>query len=163
MDYPVQANRWRTRALLFAAIATLELLALVGLGSLAAGRLLAGEVETVARERALPAKRHTPAPTSPKRPLLERSETSVVVLNGNGISGAAGEAAGRLRALTYVVAGAGNAPNTDYAKTIVEYRAGYEREAQRLAADVGVKLVGPLDGLRARDLMGAHVALVLGH
>ena len=33
MDYPVQANRWRTRALLFAAIATLELLALLAVGS----------------------------------------------------------------------------------------------------------------------------------
>lgn len=163
MDYPVQANRWRTRALLFAAIATLELLALVGVGSLAAARVLAGEVETVARARELPAtKRVTPAATSPKRPVLERSETSVVVLNGNGISGAAGEAAGRLRTLTYVVAGAGNAPRTDYAKTIVEYRAGYEREARRLAADVGVKLVGPLDGLHEPDLMGAHLALVLG-
>ena len=163
VDFPVQANRWKTRALLFAAIATLELLALVGVGAYAAARLLAGEVETVARARELPAtKRDTPAPTSPKRPLLERSDTSVVVLNGNGISGAAGEAAGRLRTLTYVVAGAGNAPRTDYAKTIVEYRAGYEREARRLAADVGVKLVGPLDGLRAKDLMGAHVALVLG-
>lgn len=162
MDYPVQANRWRTRALLFAAIATLELLALVGLGSLAAARLLSGEVETVVRARELPTRPETPAPTSPKRPVLERAETSVVVLNGNGISGAAGEAAGRLRTLTYVVAGAGNAPRTDYAKTIVEYRAGYEREAKRLAADVGVKLVGPLDGLREPDLMGAHVALVLG-
>ena len=164
MDYPLQPNRWKTRALLFAAIATLELLALVGLGSMAAARVLAGEVETVARAReTLPTTRDTPAPTSPKRPLLERTETSVVVLNGNGISGAASEAAGRLRTLTYVVAGAGNAPRTDYAKTIVEYRAGYEREAKRLAADVGVKLVGPLDGLRAKDLMGAHVALVLGH
>ena len=91
------------------------------------------------------------------------SQVSVEVLNGNGIAGAAGEAAGRLRALTYVVAGATNAPRTDYAKTIVEYRPGYEREARRLAADVGVKLVGPLDGLRAKDLMGAHVALVLGN
>lgn len=161
MDYPLQTNRWRTRALLFAAIATIELLALVGVGSIAAARLLAGEVETAARERELPT-RHTPKPTAPDRPVLERTETSVVVLNGNGISGAAGEAAGRLRTLTYVVAGAGNAPRTDYAKTIVEYRAGYEREAKRLAADVGVKLVGPLDGLRAKDLMGAHVALVLG-
>ena len=164
MDYPVQPNRWRTRALLFAAIATLELIALVGIGSVVVARLLAGEVETVVRARELPAtKRETPAPTSPKRPVLDRAATSVVVLNGNGIAGAAGQAAGRLRTLTYVVAGAGNAPRTDYAKTIVEYRAGYEREARRLAADVGVKLVGPLDGLRAKDLMGAHVALVLGH
>ena len=53
-------------------------------------------------------------------------------------------------------------PFTDYAKTIVEYRAGYPREAQRLAADVGVTLVGPLDGLREPDVVGAHVALVLG-
>ena len=164
MEYPVQANRWRTRALLFAAIATLELLALLAVGSVVVAGLLAGEVETVVRARELPAtKRETPAPTSPKRPLLERAETSVVVLNGNGVAGAAGAAAGRLRTLTYVVAGATNAPRTDYAKTIVENRPGYEREAKRLAADVGVKLVGPLDGLRAKDLMGAHVALVLGH
>jgi hypothetical protein len=163
VDYPVQANRWRTRALLFAAIATLELFALIGVGSIVAARLLAGEVETAARERELPT-RHTPtpAPTSPKRPVLERAETSVVVLNGNGVAGAAGAEATRLRTLTYVVAGAGNAPRTDYTKTIVEYRAGYRREAQRLAADVHVKLVGPLDGLREPDLMGAHVALVLG-
>jgi hypothetical protein len=161
VDYPVRSDRWRSRALLFAAIATLELLALVGLGSIAAGRLLSGQVETVARAREQPV-RHTLAPTSTDRPLIESADTSVVVLNGNGIAGAAGEAAGRLRELTYVVAGAGNAPRTDYTKSIVEYRAGFEREARRLAADVGVKLVGPLDGLREADLMGAHVALVLG-
>ena len=72
MDYPVQTNRWRTRALLFAAIATLELLALVGVGSVVVARLLAGEVETAARARELPAtKRETPAATSPKRPVLD--------------------------------------------------------------------------------------------
>jgi monoamine oxidase len=32
----------------------------------------------------------------------------------------------------------------------------------RLAKEVGVKVVGPLDGLRAADLMGAHLAVVLG-
>ncbi len=162
MDYPLQTtNRWRTRALVLAAVAVLELLVLVSLGVFAAGRVLASEVATVARAHELPV-RETPAPTAPDRPLLERSETSVVVLNGNGISGAAADGATRVRALTYVVSGAGNAPRSDYAKTMVMYREGYEREAQRFAADLKVKVVGPLDGLRAKDLMGAHLALVLG-
>ncbi len=42
------------------------------------------------------------------------------------------------------------------------YRKGYQPEANRLAKDVGVKLVGPLDGLREPQLMGAHIALVVG-
>ena len=162
VDYPVQANRWRTRALLFAAIATLELLALLGLGSIAAARVLAGEVETVARAReTLPTKRDTPAPTSPKRPLLERTETSVVVLNGNGIAGAAHDTASRVEARGYTVGEVGNAKRTDYMRSVVMYRPGYRGEALRLARDLRIKIVGPLDGLQIRDLMGAHVALVV--
>jgi hypothetical protein len=161
VEYPIQTNRWRTRALILAAVAVLELLVLVGLGIFAAGGVLAGEVATVARAHELPV-RKTPAPTAADRPLLERGETSVVVLNGNGISGAAAQGAAQVRALTYIVTGAGNAPRTDYAKTMVMYRKGYQREAERLAAELKVKVVGPLDGLRAKDLMGAHLALVLG-
>jgi hypothetical protein len=41
------------------------------------------------------------------------------------------------------------------------YRPGYRGEALRLARDLRIKIVGPLDGLRIRDLMGAHVALVI--
>ena len=161
MDYPLHTNRWRTRALVLAAVAALELLVLVSLGVFAAGGVLAGEVATVARAHELPVRKAQPA-TAPDRPLLARPETSVIVLNGNGIAGAAAQGAARVRGLTYVVTGAGNAQRTDYAKTMVMYRKGYEREAQRLAADLKLKVVGPLDGLRARDLMGAHLALVLG-
>jgi hypothetical protein len=161
VDYPAHANRWRTRALVLAGIAGLELIVLIGLGAVAAGRMLADEVETVARAHEQPMRKKQPA-TRPDRPILARSQTSVVVLNGNGVRGAAGRSASRVRALTYVVAGVGNAQRDDYARTIVMYRDGYRREAQRLAGEVGVKLVGPLDGLRANELMGAHVALVLG-
>ncbi len=42
------------------------------------------------------------------------------------------------------------------------YRAGRKPEAQRLARDLGIKLVGPLEGLSPRALLGAQVALVLG-
>ena len=161
MDYPLQTDRWRTRALVLAAVAALELVALLSLGVYGAGRVLSSEVATVAREHEQPVRKAV-APTAPDRKLLERGQTSVVVLNGNGVAGAAADNAAKVRALSYIVTGAGNAPRTDYARTMVMYRKGYQREAQRLAADVKVKVVGPLDGLRAGDLMGAKLALVLG-
>ncbi len=161
VDFPVQTNRWRNRALVLAAIAALELLVLVALGMVAAGQVLASEVETVAREHQLAPAKPKPAASATDRPLLERTATSVVVLNGNGISGAAADSGARVKALTYVVTKVGNAPRT-YARTMVMYRKGHKPEAQRLAKDVGIKRVGPLDGLHERDLMGAHLALVLG-
>ena len=42
------------------------------------------------------------------------------------------------------------------------YRPGFEGEARRLARDIGVRRVSPLDGIRRRDLQGAHIALILG-
>jgi hypothetical protein len=45
---------------------------------------------------------------------------------------------------------------------MVMYRGNHRREAERLARDLGLKRVGPLDGIRARELMGAHLAVVLG-
>jgi LytR cell envelope-related transcriptional attenuator len=161
VDYPVQPNRWRARALVLAAIAALELLVLVGVGVFAAGRVLAGEVATVARAHELAPPKRRAIPETPNRALLERTEVSVVVLNGNGIAGAAGQTASRVRAKTYVVAKVGNAPRT-YAKSMVMFRRGFRPEAERLAKEVGVKVVGPLDGLRAADLMGAHLAVILG-
>jgi hypothetical protein len=42
------------------------------------------------------------------------------------------------------------------------YRRGFEGEAQRLARDLGVKVVSPLDGVRPKQLHGAHTVLILG-
>jgi hypothetical protein len=102
-----------------------------------------------------------PSRPEPKRATLSRRETSVLVLNGNGIAGAAAAEASRARARGYLVAGTANAPR-NYGKTVVMYRAGHRPEAKRLAADMGVTLVGPLDGLRPRQLHGAQVVVVLG-
>ena len=46
-------------------------------------------------------------------------------------------------------------------RSVVMYRPGYRGEALRLARDLRIKIVGPLDGLRIGDLMGAHVAVVV--
>jgi hypothetical protein len=84
-----------------------------------------------------------------------------MVLNGNGVSGAAHIAADKVRSRGYSIGEVGNAKRTDYMRSVVMYRPGYRGEALRLARDMRIKIVGPLDGLKVRDLMGAHVAVVV--
>ena len=165
MDHPASlssAQPWRLAALVAAAIAALELVLILAGVALLAGPL----ARTVADPSEKPSAPSAPRAEKsvPKHPpaRLPRNKTSVIVLNGNGVAGAAGEAATVVRALTYVVAGTDNAPRSDFARTIVMYRPGFEGEAARLARDVRVERVVPLDGLRPRDLEGAHVALILG-
>jgi hypothetical protein len=42
------------------------------------------------------------------------------------------------------------------------YRQGFAGEATRLARDMGINIVGPLDGMRGRELHGANVVLIVG-
>jgi hypothetical protein len=56
----------------------------------------------------------------------------------------------------------GNAPRSGYGRSVVMYRAGRRPEALRLARDLQIRLVSPLDGLRPRDLLGAQLAVVVG-
>ena len=157
MDHALAASRWRSRAIVLAAVAAIELLVLLVIAAVVIVRSLVGGVEAAARAHAL-----TPVkPPAPRHAILPRSEVSVVVLNGNGISGAAGATAARVKALAYVVSGVGNAPRTDL-RTMVMYRGEYRREAERLAKELRVRRVTPLDGLRAADLMGAQLAVIVG-
>ena len=167
MDPPASlspSQPWRAAAIVAAAIAAVELVLLVLLGLAAVARPLATAVETQAKERALAPKRAAPAPGRAAVPpaRLPRTRTSVIVLNGNGVTGAAGNAASLVRSLRYLVAGTANAPRTDFRRSLVMYRPGFRGEAFRLADDLNVKRVVPLDGLRAADLRGAHVALIVG-
>lgn len=161
------AGLWRTRAIVAATIAAVELLLLLGVVLTIAGRSFAAGVEDAARTHVITkerpaavterAKRHAPAAAK-----LARSDTSVLVLNGNGETGAAAASADRLRGLGYMIGGVGNAPRTDYGKSVIMFRPGREGEARRLGRDLGIKIVGPLDGLRLGELNGAHLALVIG-
>jgi len=101
----------------------------------------------------------TPPPVGRARP---RSHVKIMVLNGNGRSGAAAGEASRLSGLGYQVAGTGNAKRQDYATSVVMYRPGYRAEGLRLARDLGVKVVGPLDGIRQGQLDGGQLAVVIG-
>jgi len=93
---------------------------------------------------------------------LPRGKTSVVVLNGNGIPGAAATSADQVHSLRYIVTATGNAPSTDFAASVVMFRPGFKPAAKRLAGDLSVKRVTPLDGLTKGDLQGAQLALVIG-
>jgi hypothetical protein len=153
-----QGHPWRTIAVVAAGVATLELLGLVVVGV----ALIAKPVMNRARAEATagPAKHHTAK--VPVRALLPRGATSVTVLNGNGQAGAAAAQASRVRARGYVVGEVGNAPRSGYGRSVVMYRAGRRPEGLRLARDLQIRLVSPLDGLRPRDLLGAQLAVVVG-
>lgn len=159
---PQVSSPWRTATLVAAAVAVLELVLLVVLGVVLLAKPVSAQVQSAATAKVFaPVAKPVAAPAA-GQPELSRSATSVIVLNGNGRAGAAAESAARVRAFGYTIGSVGNAPRTDVVRTIVMYRPGYRAEALRLAADLKLKIVGPLDGLQPSDLLGAHVALVLG-
>jgi hypothetical protein len=92
-------------------------------------------------------------------PLRPRSRISVLVLNGNGVANAAGGEATKLLARGYRHAIPSDAPSLDYARSLVLFRPGWQREAGRLAHDTGIRAVATLDGRVAPAY--AHVPLVL--
>jgi hypothetical protein len=155
---PERHHPWRTIAVVAAALAMLELLGLVVVGVALVAKPMAHRAITEAKK--------APAVTKPKPepmlPLLPRRLVSVTILNGNGVSGAAASEASRVRARGYLVGEVGNAPRSGYGRSVVMYRAGRRGEALRLARDLRILRVSPLDGLRPRDLLGAQLAVVVG-
>ena len=85
----------------------------------------------------------------------------MLVLNANGITGAAATEASRARARGYKISATGNTALT-LGRSVVLYRPGHKPEAKRLARDESIPLVGPLDGITPRQLHGAQVVIVLG-
>ena len=160
---------WRTATMVASAIAAAELLLLVLVGISLIGKPLSQKAEQAAAAKLavpLPAKATTQdSPikfTATKKAALARGATRVTILNGNGRNGAAASQAGIVRMKGYPVAAVGNAPKADYARTMVMYRGRFRPEGVRLAKDLAIKIVTPLDGLSVSALEGAHVAVILG-
>jgi hypothetical protein len=170
VDHPLAAQDalvrpWRLAAYIAGGIAAAELLLLLVIGGGALVQTVSQRVQLAARERALAAphkqavKRKREPAAAAKTP---RRRTVVMVLNGNGRTGAAASAASRVRSRGYRIGAVGNAPRTDFARNLVMYKPGYVGEGRRLAHDLGVKQVGPLDGIRARELGRAQIVFILG-
>jgi hypothetical protein len=155
---------WRTATLVASAVAVVELVLLLVASFVLFAKPLAHAVRRAASSPAAAAKPHRVVFRKPvfAPPRLARSATHVFVLNGNGRAGAAAAAAQQLHALGYPLPRTGNAARTDYATTVVMYRPGFHGEAARLARDLHVSVVAPLDGMRPAALHGAQVAVLLG-
>jgi len=171
MDAPLPApdaliRPWRTATLVASLVAAIELVLLLAAAVLLLAKPFAHAMQRHAQHAAFaPAKKHTVAPKKKvpvAAPKLLRSETGVFIFNGNGRAHAASDAASRLSNQNYNVPGTGNATRQDYATTVIMYRKGFQAEGVRLAHDLHVKVVGPLDGVAPSALHGAQLALVLG-
>jgi hypothetical protein len=158
------ARSWRTATMVASAVAAVELVLILILGVALLGKPLSERMRDTAQKHTLGIT--TKTVTRPKigssAPRLARDETTVMILNGNGVAGAAHETASQVEARGYPVGHVGNAKRTDFTRSVVMYRPGYRGEGLRLARDLRIRIVGPLDGMRTRDLMGAHVAVVVG-
>ncbi len=94
-------------------------------------------------------------------PLRPRSRISVLVLNGDGTTGSAGDEASRLLAKGYRRASAADA-TAGYATSLVLFRPGWDGEAKRLAHDAGIRTVAPLDGSLPSADAGYRLIVILG-
>jgi hypothetical protein len=137
---------WRLATLVASALALATL-----------GALVLTHKQGAARPEARAARKIRKAPALP--PPRPRSRISVLVLNGNGVSGAAGSEATSILAHGYRHAIPTDAPNLDYARSVVLFRPGWQSEAVRLSHDARIPTVAPLDGRIAPPY--AHVPLVV--
>ncbi len=161
---------WRTATIVASLIAAVELVVVLVLGFALLAKPVAHALQhhatTAAKASATKHVATKPKPvvhrTPPAVAHLPRAKTGVLVLNGNGHTGAAASAAARLHSLGYPVTSTGNAPRSDYATTSVLYKPGFRGEAVRLEHDLGVHAVGPLDGLSPAALHGGKLAVILG-
>ena len=167
---------WRTATLVASAVATIELLGLIVVGAFVlahpfrhAAKHTTAVAKATAVHRVARVRRHVvPVPAkdrvaaAPSHPLRARSHVRVLVLNANGVQGAAHAEAARLQALGYPIGGASNAPSHHYAQSMVMFVPGYLKEARRLAHDAGIRVVAPVDGLTPSTLSASRLVVLLG-
>ena len=163
---------WRAATLVAGSLALLELVGLLAIGALLLAHHRTVHTTTTAAahvvKRHVPARRVAPIPAKdrfaavPLVPVRARSRVRVLVLNGNGVSGAAHTEAAHLQSLGYRIGGAANAPHHAYSRSMVMYVPGYVREARRLSHDTGIRLVAPVDGLTPAALRTAKLVVLLG-
>ncbi len=107
----------------------------------------------------------TPPPAKPKHhktALPAPAKTPVMVLNANGVSGAAGTVAVKLNSYGYPTPVVTNARQRGVPPTIM-YAPGFGPAARALARKIGhILYVTPLDGVKPSELHGAKLVVYVG-
>lgn len=165
---------WRTATLVASAIAAAELVGLIAIGGFVVAHPFRQHTKPGARvapavNQTTPVVHRVVAPIPKKdrvgpiasHPLRPRVEVRVLVLNANGVQGAAHTEAARLQGLGYTIGGAANAPAHHYARSMVMFVPGYLKEARRLARETGIRLVAPVDGLSRSALSASRLVVLL--
>lgn len=156
---PFEAVRpWRTAAMVASGVAAVELLALIVTATVLLGHSVTSHSAAAAR----PSSTHGATKKLAARPVLPRTRTRVIVLNGNGQAGAAASEAAAIHSRGYKISAVGNAPRSTQGPTLVMYRPGFAAEGRRLARDTGISIVTALDGLKPSSLHRAQLVIVLG-
>ncbi|MDQ2980831.1 MAG: LytR C-terminal domain-containing protein [Actinomycetota bacterium] len=154
-DFP-----WRRIAVLALTIAAAELVVLVALGVVALAP--SGGTAAATPDRTPKPRARVKQKALPPHKVLAPAQTRVLVLNGNGLAGAAASEAKRVRGAGYRINGVGNAERMAGGPTVVMYRPHFQVEGQRLGQALRIPVVAPLDGMLVSGLRGAHLVVVVG-
>lgn len=142
--------RWRTfaaratqpRALIAMAIAAV----VIGIGAIFGSELLLEEGDP---ERA------------PRAGAVDPAQVTVAVLNGTSVGGLGAKVGDDVTANGFNL-GAVSTSSEPFAQTVVMFEEGHQREARRLARDLGVDPVQPIDRAAQRVSGGADVVVIAG-
>lgn len=128
----------------------------------AGGWVLRGDGDGTLAAASVPATTESTTAETPaaEAPLLDRDEVRLTVLNGVGVSGAAGAAAEQAESVGYEEVETGDTGRVD-GPTIVYHRDA-PRLAQRVAEDLEVTVVRPLPAELVAAAGNAYVVVVLG-
>jgi len=89
------------------------------------------------------------------------SEVEVAVLNGSSVSGLAGKVGADVHANGFEV-GTTDSAERHYDQTVVMYQRGEQAAANKVAHDLGIKPVQPIDGATRDVVNGADVTVIAG-
>ena len=98
---------------------------------------------------------------TPKAGAIEPSDVSVAVLNGTSVAGLGAKVGDDVKANGFELGAVTTIPEP-FDQTVVRYEEGHEREARKVARDLGVGLVQPIDRQAQRLSEGADVVVIAG-
>jgi hypothetical protein len=129
------------------------------LGLIALGAVILGLVGIFGSERLLD--EGTEPDREPKPGAVVPQEVTVAVLNGTSVPGLGNKVATDVEVNEFTLGAVGTS-RKEYDQTVVMYEEDQKRAAQKVAHDLGVDPVQPIDRQTQRDADGADVVVIAG-